>query len=203
MLMQASKIRVSPADWDLAKDKEIILTKNRVMEGVEAFFKELGLLFYLKSKETFAVLPAPFQTTPKVSKGEKHGGLPWLMLDYPRHFSNQEGHFAVRCFFWWGNHFSIQFHYSGKYVKMGWHVSRLLKTMGWHSGIPSDPWFQSLPGEDWKPLPEYPEHLDERKILKAKTALPLEKMEQAPQFFINKFNEILQAIESSGQFPSR
>ena len=57
-----------------------------------------------------------FNTSPKISKGENYLGLPWLMLDHPRHFE-KENAFAIRTFFWWGNFFSITLHLSGSYKK--------------------------------------------------------------------------------------
>ena len=43
----------------------------------------------------------------KISRGENYKGFPWLMLDYPRNFSN-ENVFAVRNFFWWGFYFACK-----------------------------------------------------------------------------------------------
>lgn len=58
-------------------------------------------------KEVIAVAP-------KISKGEKYLGLPWLMLDYPRCFE-KENIFAIRTMFWWGHFFSTTLHLSGNY----------------------------------------------------------------------------------------
>jgi len=55
-----------------------------------------------------------FITPPKISKGENYNGLPWLMLDHPRHFEKQTA-FAIRTLFWWGNFFSVTLHLSGRY----------------------------------------------------------------------------------------
>ena len=55
-----------------------------------------------------------FVTSAKISKGENYDGLPWLMLDHPRHFEKHNA-FAIRTLFWWGNFFSITLHLSGKY----------------------------------------------------------------------------------------
>ena len=52
----------------------------------------------------------------KISRGENYKGFPWLMLDYPRNFSN-ENVFAVRNFFWWGFYFACNFQLSGESLK--------------------------------------------------------------------------------------
>ena len=41
----------------------------------------------------------------KISRGENYKGLPWMMLDFPRLFSNEKT-VALRTFFLWGNSYS-------------------------------------------------------------------------------------------------
>ena len=56
-----------------------------------------------------------FQLSPKISKGEQHLGLPYIMLDYPRIFTKDDV-LAIRTFFWWGNYFSLTLHLKGKFL---------------------------------------------------------------------------------------
>ena len=49
----------------------------------------------------------------KIFRGENYLGLPYLILDYPKHFS-KESVFAFRTMFWWGNFFSFTLHLQGK-----------------------------------------------------------------------------------------
>lgn len=60
-------------------------------------------------------------SSPKISKGENYLGLPWLMLDYPRHFK-KENIFAIRTMFWWANFFSTTLHLSGTYLRQFGHT---------------------------------------------------------------------------------
>ena len=46
---------------------------------------------------------------PKISKGENYLGLPYLILDFPKKFDD-ENQFAVRSFFWWGKYFATFFY---------------------------------------------------------------------------------------------
>lgn len=80
---------------------------------------------------------------PKISKGEAYGGLPWLMLDYPRYFK-PEGHFAIRIFCWWGNFIGIYWHTSNE---MAQKVAELHQDWdGWENGFVNDPYeFQQNP----------------------------------------------------------
>ncbi len=59
-----------------------------------------------------SVFPEAFQTGPKISKGEQLEHLPYLILDYPRFFSN-ETVFASRTLFWWGRGFYVIHHLKG------------------------------------------------------------------------------------------
>lgn len=49
----------------------------------------------------------------KIFRGENYLGLPYLVLDYPKHFSKNSV-FAFRTMFWWGNFFSFTLHMQGK-----------------------------------------------------------------------------------------
>ena len=49
----------------------------------------------------------------KIFRGENYNGLPYLVLDYPKHFS-KDSVFAFRALFWWGNFFSFTLHLQGK-----------------------------------------------------------------------------------------
>lgn len=49
----------------------------------------------------------------KIFRGENYNGLPYLVLDYPKHFSKTSV-LAFRTMFWWGNFFSFTLHVQGK-----------------------------------------------------------------------------------------
>lgn len=66
------------------------------------------------SPASISVFPEIAGSQPKISRGEKYLGLPWVMLDYPAVFAKHNV-FAVRTMFWWGNFFSVTLHISGTY----------------------------------------------------------------------------------------
>ncbi len=53
-------------------------------------------------------------TSPKISRGERYKGLPYLILDYPREFGKEDV-FAIRTMFWWAHDFTLHLQLSGKY----------------------------------------------------------------------------------------
>ena len=113
-MMNASKIQLSAEEWQLVQNSDWILTKHRIIGKVYQLF---GLL----ADDMRAGGPAPaglpetvWRHAPKISKGEQYCQLPWVVLDYPRHFTREQV-FAIRSFFWWGHYFSCTLHLKGSY----------------------------------------------------------------------------------------
>ena len=108
--MENVKLRLSEEELRLVTDPSFILTKNAIIQKVYLLFGMLADDFREKSS-----LPEEVdRISPKIAKGENYLGLPYVMLDYPRFFSSEDI-MAIRCFFWWGNFFSITLHLKGKY----------------------------------------------------------------------------------------
>ena len=112
-----TKIQLSPLEMDLLNNPEWILTKNRIVKKAQQILEEVqqNIVDYLNAEPN--VLPREvLNISPKISRGENYLGLPWLMLDYPRHF-DKENIFAIRTMFWWANFFSTTLHVSGMYAE--------------------------------------------------------------------------------------
>jgi hypothetical protein len=112
--MQQTKIQFLPAEIELVSSPDIILTKNAILQKIKSFFEELQI----KQQEILTpyslLLPEDvLKISPKISRGENYKGLPWLVLDNPRHFQHNNI-FAIRTMFWWGNFFSVTLHVSGE-----------------------------------------------------------------------------------------
>ena len=111
--MQQTKIQFLPAEIELVSTPDIILTKNAILQKVKSFFEELQIKQQNILKSYSLKLPEEIlKISPKISRGENYKGLPWLVLDNPRHFQHNNI-FAIRTMFWWGNFFSITLHLSG------------------------------------------------------------------------------------------
>ena len=111
--MQQTKIQLLPAEMELVSSPEIILTKNAILQKIRSFLEEVQIKQFEILKEYSSQLTQEvLSTSPKISRGENYKGLPWLVLDNPRHFRHNNI-FAIRTMFWWGNFFSITLHLSG------------------------------------------------------------------------------------------
>lgn len=132
--MQDSKIAFSPAEMELFKNAELILTKNSIMKKLVALLSEVS-----------HTLAGRFELghSPKISKGENYLGLPYAILDYPR---LADGHHLcfIRNMAWWGNFYSCTLHVAGRYKTQN--ENALLNAYNdlakgrFYIAINSDPW---------------------------------------------------------------
>ena len=112
-MIQQTKIQFLPAEMELVSSPDIILTKNAILQKIKSFFEEIQMKQQDILKKYSSQLPGEvLRISPKISRGENYKGLPWLVLDNPRHFQHNNI-FAIRTMFWWGNFFSITLHLSG------------------------------------------------------------------------------------------
>lgn len=157
--MQATKLQFSTDESLLMANKAIILTKNEVIEKIYTLMGQVCSALEPHWQALSSHLPNCPQVPPKISKGEKHEGMPWVVLDYPRVFSSSLGYCALRTFFWWGHYFSIQWMVSGTFYKhlYGaparpaeiWPVD--LPAPIW-AGVPADVWSCAVPQPGLQPV---------------------------------------------------
>ena len=177
----------------LVRNSEWIRTKHRIIAKVYQLFGSL-------SEKYQALLAAedqlPLEVTsisPKISKGERYLDLPYVMLDYPRLFSRDDT-LAIRCFFWWGNHFSIHLVLGGKYRQLFEEkfeaALRSGQLEGWYLGVADDPWQHHFERENYRKAEEV-QHLPPGNYLKLATLLELEKWKSSPDFFIESYRQII------------
>jgi tRNA splicing endonuclease len=202
--MEEAKIQLSAAEMALLCDAEIILTKNRIME---------------KAKELFASVQAGMQQTtvaapfshipPKISRGENYAGLPYLMLDYPRLFG-QEDVFAIRSFFWWGNFFSSTLHLAGTWKRqLAPHLSNAyvpLVQRGYFVQTGTDPWAHQFDGENFREVAaftaaEFAALVQERPYIKIAARWPLESWPHAANNLGESWRFLLQRCGALNYFP--
>lgn len=154
--MDEAKIQFSPAEMELMNNAGIILTKNRVLQKIrlllEGVQEEMVHRVYRESAFSGHDI---FQAPPKISKGENYLGLPYLVLDYPRHF-NSVNIFTIRTLFWWGNTFSSTLHLSGDqkeaFLPAIEQAYTLLKGQQYSIGLNEDPWQHHFEEDNYRPI---------------------------------------------------
>ncbi len=195
--MSGAKIQLSPAEERLMANAEVILTKNRVLEKMRCLLEEVQA----HMAEHAGTFSKPHTgPPPKISRGENYLGLPYLVLDYPRVFQ-QEGVFAIRSFFWWGNFFSSTLQLSGDFK-----TEYLLKIeaayaafSGYHIGINPDPWQHHFEETNYTPVATL-QHGDFKKLvhqhahIKLATKLPVSEWQQAGVFLFDHWKLYLEVL---------
>lgn len=107
---------LSEHELQVVTDREFLLTKKIVMDKIYNLLGEVEL--ELNRIIDIASFPEGILVkSGKISRGENYLNLPYMILDYPRAFYQQDI-FAFRTMFWWGHDFSSTLHLSGKYLKV-------------------------------------------------------------------------------------
>ena len=168
------------------------------MEKMKTLLQECLDLQVEHLHEIKALLPQEiFIVSPKISRGENYKGLPWLMLDYPRHF-DKENVFAIRTLFWWGRCFSITLHLSGRYKNLFQKkINAAYSLLGDHQFyccINKDEWEHHFEEDNYKLInqcneEEFQQVIDEKKFIKLSRKIDLNEWRRLPSqsFAVNKF----------------
>jgi hypothetical protein len=117
-MFNSAKIVLSPQEQQLVANTEWILTKHAIIEKVFQLFGNLATSYTEQAEAMRTILPdVIFSAPPKISKGEQYLQLPYVVLDFPRHYE-KDNMLAIRTMFWWGHFISISLHVSGRYKQL-------------------------------------------------------------------------------------
>jgi|GEM_PF-97095 len=199
-----SKIELSASEMELVCNKEWILTKLIIIDKVYQLFGALSKQMQLRTWILKERLPEQATSSnPKISKGENYENLPYVMLDYPRHFT-RESTLAIRTLFWWGNFFSINLHLAGECkVKAMPLLKANFKTLQLNEYsvcTHTDPWQHHFEVNNFIPLATLTESefaiiLEREPFLKIAKHITLHQWHTAPVFLENHFNEMIMLLQ--------
>ena len=198
--MPHTNVELSKNELELVTSSEFILTKIRIIEKVYNLFGALSEAY--KDALNLHKTNLPYETiasSPKIYKGENYLNLPYVLMDHPRVFSKEDV-FAIRSFFWWGNYFSITLHLSGKYLQLfKGNIQQKLNNRildDYFICVNDEPWQHHFEETNYKLLKEidFAEmHLD-KPFLKIAKQLPLQKWNDAEDFYRKNYNSLLKII---------
>jgi hypothetical protein len=196
--MNEAKVRLSEKEAELVQNTDWILTKNVILKKAWALLETVQQeqKQYLQSSKHN--LPEEIlKTSAKISKGENYKELPYLVLDFPRFFV-QENIFAIRTMFWWGNHFSITLHLSGNCKKI--FEEKILASFPllkeFSLCVNNDPWEHHFEKSNYQfvrelGMADYENLVREKSFIKLAKKIPLEKWDDAPSILFSYFKEII------------
>jgi hypothetical protein len=185
-----ANVKLSKHELELVTNAELILTKNRIIQKVYDLFGELSEVYPELSKD---LDPGLLRTSPKIAKGENYLGLPWVMLDYPRNFS-QTDVFAIRSFFWWGKFFSITLQLQGRYQQQFASTIQQLDS-GWLLCIGSDAWQHHFEPDNYAPFYQG-QDLQQLPFIKLAKKIPLQEWDNAFDFFTANFAGLMNMLSA-------
>lgn len=184
--MSVAKIQLSKQELELVSNVDLILTKNEIMRKMTLLLQELQD----EQQKILAAAPGINQevlkSSYKISRGENYKGLPWLVLDHPRLFT-QQNIFAIRTLFWWGKYFVTTLHLAGIYKdQLEENIFSSLKELdeeGFYICINEDPWQHQFEPDNYLPIHELSlneiEKVRGKSFLKIAKKLPLQHIDMA------------------------
>jgi hypothetical protein len=201
--MNAAKIQLSAEELSLVQNAGWLLTKNTIIEKVYSLFGDVAHQVRDHFNANPAILlPEVLVPSPKISKGENYGGLPWVMLDYPRLFNRQDT-FAIRTLFWWGQFFSVTLHLKGEY-KNRYRQNLLahlpvLAARQFYLCVSGDEWRHEFEEDNYKPLSQLNSSEVERILLandfcKLSAKISLPQWNQSKELIIDLYETIVTSI---------
>jgi hypothetical protein len=190
-----ANVKLSERELNLVCNADIILTKNNIITKLYDLF---GVLSEYYTQEGNIYLNDELKMhSPKISRGENYEGLPWLMLDYPRYFK-QDNVCAIRVFFWWGNFISITLQLKGKY-RQQFNIENVLpKTGDWFLCCNENEWQQHFREDNYKLLNEFSDsEIQKLPFIKLAVKIPLSDFDDAEQFLKNHYLQLIRFIKKA------
>lgn len=198
-----ANIKLSVAEYELAGNKEILLLKNEIIQKVKIFFGHLCTDYRNEIHSCQSNLITPLSLDfQKISRGENHEGLPFVILDFPAIFSKEEV-FAVRTLFWWGNFCSITLHLKGKYKNA--YMPKILaakQSDDWLIGMSGNEWEHSIEKNHYELLRNCDRKNEnfqmnlQKPFFKIAKKMDLSNWDVMPDFFKKNFQEILKMLQT-------
>ncbi len=201
-----TKIALSAKELELVCNTEWILTKHAIIQKVYELFGNVLPLMQNILEESKAVLPPEiFATAPKISKGENYKLLPYVIMDYPRHFTKDDT-VAIRTFFWWGHFFSISLQLAGRHKTNA--ESKMVENFEWlqQNGyavcVSDNPWEHQFDDSNFILLhsigkKQFELLLAQKPFIKIANNIPLAQWQTVPVFIVKSFAELAGLLKNN------
>ena len=184
---------------EVISDTEFLICKRAAIKKIEKLFgqtqKELSPMF----KNSIISFPSKDKfSAGKISRGENYRGLPYLVLDYPALFSN-ENILAFRTLFYWGNFFSATLHLQGE--SLDHHRESISNNFSdflhqnIYISVGNTPWEYHYGSDNYMQLSEdHKELIRTSSFLKLSKKMDVKDWRKVPEFASGFFKMILEII---------
>jgi len=101
-------------DLHILEDTDFLLAKSSILKKIYNLLEKTRTrLIRIVEESDFSFPEGTDIVMGKISRGENYKNLPYMVIDYPTLFTN-ENSFAFRTMFWWGNFFSSTLQLEGR-----------------------------------------------------------------------------------------
>ena len=109
-----SKIMLTKSEQNALSNLQFFSDKNTATNKIQQQFHFLKDKLNNVAINSSSIIPKEADSiNGRIFKGENYKGLPYIILDFPRLFS-QNNVFSFRNMCWWGMHYSFTLHVSGE-----------------------------------------------------------------------------------------
>lgn len=206
------KLTLSAEELELVGNSNWILAKHRIIETVVRLFgsvheKQRSITEDLWNGKNNS--DDPMDIPAKISRGERYRDLPYVVLDYPRCFRNDDI-FAIRTLFWWGHFFSVQLLLQGKFrttyeENLGAAYEKL-RAAGFSICIADNPWQHHFDRDNFIPVEtlsddDYRQIIRKKSFIKVGNRIPLQEWDDAEEKLVAGYVLLMEILNA--QAPSR
>lgn len=185
---------------EVISDTEFLISKraaiNKIDELLSYTHKKLSDIF---NNSTITFPSKNKFSTGKISRGENYRGLPYLVLDYPAVFLN-ENIFAFRTMFYWGHFFSTTLHLQDE--SLNYYRDRILDNFNdllhknIYISVGETPWEYHYGLDNYELLIENHKGLIKKcSFLKLSKKIDIKDWHQVPEFASDFYKILLEIIE--------
>ncbi len=189
----------------IISDRDHILKKTAALRAIEMELAQTRDEIAKAIRRGKFVLPKEADAhMGKISRGENHKGFPFVVLDFPKHFSRSSV-FALRTLFWWGNPFIVTFHLGGE--MLNGHRQSLAKNISTLRGksfyfcVNDREWDHAIEKRNYRRLDaikeaELKRMIAERPFIKLARQLPLKDVRKLKKFAAETFISVYSCLDA-------
>ena len=192
-------MNITEKELNILQGTDFLLAKSAVLKKIYNMLEETRTELKKIVRNTGLSFPEGTDTlTGKISRGENYKNLPYMVLDYPTLFTN-DNTFAFRTMFWWGNFFSLTLHLEGEALKyyrnnLADNIERLVN-QNIYIGIGKTPWEYHYEKHNYVPIKEiYREQILNFKFVKLSKRIAVIEWRKVPEFSAEFFKFLLSIL---------
>lgn len=192
-------MKLTSKEHEIIFDKEFLITKVEAINKIQLLFEDVRIsLQKVIEQSSFKFPDYVDMQYGKIFKGENYLSLPYVNLDFPKYFSN-DNIFSFRTMFWWGNYFSSTIHLQGKSLDLYKPIIRknLFNNLNdkVYICVNDSPWEYHLNSDNYILLSDFNiDSFSNLKFLKISKIFQLNDYEILPQLVSVFLNQILTTL---------